>query len=108
MLAKFPRLSRKSQLSIGGIEVAPATGLEVVIDTSPEVLTSYESFSKPRPRRRCTFNAFTKSSHFGRKQLWRRKPILWIGTGVVVFALGISAGVIIAWIVSRKGHVAAR
>lgn len=105
MPTKFPWSSpRKSRLSIEGIEVVPGTGLEIAIDTSPEVVHDHESYTKPRlrHRKRCAIT----SSRF--EQLWKKKPILWIGIGVIVFGLGISMGVVFAWVATRKGHVAAK
>lgn len=95
MPAKLP-WGRQSQFSIGGIEVVPATGLEVAFDDSPEVVT--ELYSKPRRK-------YSFSSRTFKNIKWRRKvgmPGFWMGMGVAVFGLGIAAGVIFALLAAVK------
>lgn len=95
---------RVSDITIGGKEVLPASGLEVAIATSPEVYD--EQIVKPVSRkRRCDV---VPSIHLENAQISIRKRFRWIGIGVLIFGLGISAGIVVAWTVSRKGQFGSR
>jgi hypothetical protein len=80
--------SRKPHFSIGGIEVVPATGLEIPFDSSPEVSSEQGSEEEKNfvSRRHGNIN-------------WRRKafglPIFWVGIGITAFVVGIVTGGII-------------
>jgi hypothetical protein len=86
---------KKPHFSIGGIEVAPAAGLEVAFDNSPEV------FSNPwtEKRRNVPFWKYRGIN-------WRRKafgvPILWIAIGITAFVVGIATGGIIVSTIASK------
>lgn len=72
----------------------------MVIDTSPEVYN--EQFRKSMSgNRRC---GVTSKGLLQKTKLWRGKKFVWFGIAIVVFGLGVSAGIIVAWIASRKGQ----
>jgi hypothetical protein len=88
--------SRKPHFSIGGIEVVPATGLEIPFTSYPEVFCKpgTEEEKKDVSRRYGNIN-------------WRRKvfglPIFWVGIGITAFVVGIATGgIIVTAIVSKE------
>jgi hypothetical protein len=90
--------SRKPHFSIGGIEVVPATGLEIPFDSSPEVSSEQGSEEEKNfvSRRHGNIN-------------WRRKafglPIFWVGIGITAFVVGIVTGGIIVSAIVSKGKL---
>lgn len=96
MSTTFP-WGRKSALSIGGIEVVPASGLEVAYDDSPEV--AEKTFVKPRRKWNFPGDTFKRIE-------WRRSgravPGFWMGMGIAVAGICIAAGVIFALVAGVK------
>lgn len=88
--------SKRPHFSIEGIEVAPAAGLEVAFDKSPEV------FSNPLTEKKKRGVPFWKC----RKINWRRKafgvPLLWTVIGITAFVVGIATGGIIVSAIASK------
>lgn len=112
MPTHFPsRASKTSELSIEGIQVVYAKGLEVVAGTGLEVVVNnasglevvhkHESSSQPESRKRRGL----KSSPIQRYLLPKKNKLLWFGTALA-FTIGISAAVIVTWVLSRKEHFA--
>lgn len=86
---------RKSALSIGGIEVVPASGLEVAYDDSPEV--AEKTFVKPRRKW-----SFPGNSLKGIPWRISGRPVpgFWMGMGIAIAGICIAAGVIVALVAS--------